>query len=549
MNLFSRTIKSFTRRERWTSLFLLGVFVLSGGLLLRSSFGGDGAVSNKILTEGIVGEIKHLNPVFTEFSEADSDISSLVFSGLVRYNPATQAFDEDIATHTLSEDHLVYTFTLKNDVFWHDGVEVSSDDILFTFQTVIQSEEFENPILKSNFDGVKIEQKDTRTITFTLNNPNAFFFTTLNVGLLPHHLLKDVPVSELDTDEFNKLPVGTGPYKVLNPYELNDDGSTSVSLTMNPEFYGELPEIENIRFNTYPTLEDLVAHRSNWRAAARIPQGLLEEIDLDELVVNRYELPQYTALFFNTDSPILTRNKTRLAIGKAINKEEILEVVGSAKQIDTLLLNTAQEEWIHVYNQLEAQGALFDAGWTLPEGETVRSNEEGEKLSLRLVRRDFAADNNIREESLAETAEVIKEQLAAVGVEVIIESYPNEVLQEVIKNRDYDIILYGQNLGYNADAFSFWHSSQATANGLNLSNYQNPKADFYMESLRDTFDPVERENLLGELSKIISTDVPAVFLFSTSNYYLVDAKITGVNLENILHPKDRFANIAEWKLN
>ncbi|MEK7146360.1 MAG: ABC transporter substrate-binding protein, partial [Patescibacteria group bacterium] len=261
-----------------------------------------------------------------------------------------------------------------------------------------------------------------------------------------------------------------------------------------------------------------------------------------------YAITENGDIVFTQTRPETAWSKGGMSLA-AINKEEILEVVGSAKQIDTLLLDTAQEEWIHIYNQEEAQGALFDAGWTLAEGETIRSNEEGEKLSLRLVRRDFAADNSVREESLAGTAEVIKQQLEDVGIEVVIESYPNEVLQEVIANRDYDMILYGQNLGYNSDTFSFWHSSQATSNGLNLSNYQNPKADFVMESLRDTFDPAERENLLGELSKIISTDVPAVFLFSTSNYYLVDLKITGVNVENILHPKDRFSNIADWKLN
>ncbi|MFA6024678.1 MAG: peptide ABC transporter substrate-binding protein [Candidatus Gracilibacteria bacterium] len=548
MNLFFRTLRSFTRKEKVLSLFMLTVFVLSTLSILFWTDAQFGS-TQKSYSEGLVGEITHLNPVFTEFSEADTDISSLIFSGLVRYNALTGTFDEDIATHTLSEDQLTYTFTLRNNVFWHDGEEVTADDIFFTYATVIQSPEFDNPILKSNFEGVKIEQVNTRTVSFTLSSPNSFFFTSLAVGLLPEHLLGEVPVAELDTHDFNQLPVGTGPYQVLSPYEINGDGSTSVSLEIFPQYYGNLPQIEKLRFVAYPSAQELVNNRSVWNGAARIRQSLLDEMNLNNLVTYQYELPQYTALFFNTDAPFLSKNKERLGISKAIDKEEILEAINYRVRIDTPLLELNQEEWLFAADTNEAQGALFDAGWKLEEGATVRSNEEGESFSLRLLRRDFGVENALQEEVGQLTADLIVEQLGAIGVEVTVESYPLEVLEEKIKTRDYDILLYGQSLGYNQDTFAYWHSSQVSETGLNLSNYINPEADFLIESIRGSFDEEKKQELLQDLAETIAADVPAVFLYTPSYYYLVDTKVTGVEFDKLLLPKDRFSTIHLWTLN
>ncbi|MFA5789315.1 MAG: peptide ABC transporter substrate-binding protein [Candidatus Gracilibacteria bacterium] len=548
MNLFSRTFHSFTQKEKVLSFFLLGIFLASFLAIIfwnDQNFGGG----KKTYSEGLVGEITHLNPVFTEFSEADADISSLIFSGLVKYNALTGQFEEDLATHTLSEDQLTYTFTLKNDVFWHDGEAVTADDIYFTYATVIQSSDFGNPILKSNLDGVRIEQVNSRTVSFTVPSPNSFFFSALTVGLLPEHILKDIPVAELDTADFNQLPVGTGPYQVLNPYEINDDGSTSVTLELFPQYTGNVPNIESIHFVAYPTITDLVENRAVWNGAARIRQSLLDEMDLKNLVTYQYELPQYTALFFNTDSVFLDEKLERLGMSKAIDKEEILAAIDYRVRIDTPLLELNQEEWLYSTDLNEAQGALFDSGWKLAEGATVRTAEDGTPLSLTLLRRDFSTDNIPQEEVSQITADLIAQQLKAVGVDVKIEAYNAEELEEKIRTRDYDMLLYGQSLGYNLDTFAFWHSSQVSETGLNLSNYQNPEADFLIESIRGTFDAEEKQTLLQELAGTITADVPAVFLYTPSYYYVVDTKVTGVKFTKLLLPKDRFSNIYLWNLN
>jgi peptide/nickel transport system substrate-binding protein len=548
MSLLLKALKSLSKREKMLVFLMLLVFGFSSLQLIQTSTDIT-ETTGKVYTEAILGEIVHLNPLFTEFSEADADISSLIFSGLAKYNAATGKFEEDLATHTLSEDKLTYTFTLKNNVTWHDGTPVSASDILFTFNEVIQSNEFNNPLLKSNFDGVKIEELNSRTVTFTLNSPNAFFFSGLTVGLVPKHILGEVAISELDTDPFNRLPIGTGPYRVTEAYSINPDGSTSVVLSRYEDFYGTKSQIELLRFVTYTSFEDLIANRSTWHGTARINNASLDSMDLTDLVTYEYDLPQYTALFLNTDSENLNKNKERLAISKAINKQEILSAIGYKIQIDTPLLELNQEEWIHTSDAEEASGALFDAGWTLEEEADFRTNAAGETYTLRLIRRDFSQENSSQELISALTAEVIRSQLEDVGVEIIIEAYSNLELQSKLIARDYDLLLYGQSLGYNLDTFSYWHSSQSTETGLNLSNYQNSKADLEIEAIRESFDPAEHEEQLTNLAEIIATDVPAIFLYTPSYYYLVDTELTGLNFEKLLRPKDRFSNIEAWIFN
>ncbi len=549
LTLSVKTIKSFSNKEKISSILVtILILIIIVPPVLKDERMADVAdettVTSTLYAEGLVGEITHLNPVFTEFNEVDQDISSLIFSGLSKYDPETGTVAEDIATHVLLEDEVTYKFTLKNNIYWHDGTEVTAEDVYFTYHDVIQSPDFQNPILRANFEGVEIEMVDSRTITFTLENTNSFFFTHTTVGLLPKHILGDVPVSELDTHEFNKHPVGTGPYMVSAPYEEVDEGEFVVELEVFEDYYGDVPSITNLRFHTFPDTDSLLDNEGQWHGTARIPRYLLAEAQEDRLEAYQYELPQYTALFINTDGEYTGRRDIRLAISKAIDKGYIIDQIGYAKTIDTPLLELNQDEWIHQADQEQAMGALYGEGWYLDEEDGYRY-KNGEKLTLTLLRRVFE-EGSKQEEITSMTADIIKSQLAEVGIDVVIEAYDNETLQSKIQNREYDLLLYGQNLGYNLDTYSYWHSSQATEYGLNLSNYRNPNADAYIEKIRSTFDATEKDELLQSLAETIEEDIPAVFLYTPSYYFLVDERVQGIVIDDLRFPSDRFATIDTW---
>lgn len=551
--LLKRTFKSYSSKEKWISAVFLVLFLASGWKVAASSWSGGGlfaaVTGGSKYNEGMVGEITRLNPVYADLNEVDRDITSLVFEGLAKYDPKQQKVVENIATHTLDESKTVYTFTLKEGLTWHDGEPVTAEDVYFTFHDVIQHPEFENPILRSGFSGVTIEKIDDKTVTMTLNEPNSFFFTQLTVGLLPAHLLRDVAITELDTHEFNQNPVGNGPYKVTAPYVRSEDNGTKVKLAYNKDYWKKTkPDITEVNFFTYPTYEEMKKARGQFHGIARVQKYRLDDLNENRLQEYQYFLPQYTALFFNTDQEELIKRNVRLGLQKAIDKRKIIEAIGYDRTIDTPLLELDQEDWITQPNPEEAAGALFDAGWKMDEASKKRVNEEGDTfLSFRLVRRSYP-NNKKQEEATRITADMIKEALEQIGVTITIESYENEPFQKKVAERNYDLLLFGQSLGYNLDTYSFWHSSQVNT-GLNLSNYANAKADFNIQAIRGAFDEdgqEKKEEHLKALGEIIKNDIPAVFLYTPTYYFLVDERIQNITSNYLLFPHDRFANILEW---
>ena len=141
---------------------------------------------------------------------------------------------------------------------------------------------------------------------------------------------------------------------------------------------------------------------------------------------------------------------------------------------------------------------------------------------------------------------VIKTQWQKIGVEVNVEVLENTEFQKRLVKRDYDLLLFGQNLGYNPDTYPYWHSSQAKEEGLNLSQFKNFIADTLLEKARSERDDKERKETLKELQSLMSDQAPAVFLYSPTYYSAFSNKIQNVVLDNLASPTDRLASINQW---
>ena len=124
-------------------------------------------------------------------NSVEADLTQLIFAGLMRFNAETGEYEDYLADHILSEDKRIYTFRLKEGLTWHDGIRITSDDVIFTFRDIIQHPNFNNEFLKASFDGVIIEKIDDRTVTFEIVQPYKFFLTNFTVGIVPKHLLQN----------------------------------------------------------------------------------------------------------------------------------------------------------------------------------------------------------------------------------------------------------------------------------------------------------------------------------------------------------------------
>lgn len=153
----------------------------------------------------------------------------------------------------------------------------------------------------------------------------------------------------------------------------------------------------------------------------------------------------------------------------------------------------------------------------------------------------------IEHPTLIEIANNIKDQWNNIGIRLNIERIPREEReQELIRPRNYEILLLGKVLGALPDFFPFWHSSQKEDLGYNLSLYENKEADKLLEEIRETTDENIKKEKMSLLQNIIIKDAPAVFLYSPDYIYTTKAK--GIDTVKIADPSKRFTNIENWFL-
>jgi peptide/nickel transport system substrate-binding protein len=547
---FLRILRSYSIEEKVFSLILglLVIFLLTQSVVGLFKTPGIFDDEGGRYTEGLINEKATLiNPVYADFAEANRELSSLVFSSLTKYDPVNKAFVGDLADVKIGENKKTYQFHIKEGVFWHDGQPFSADDVFFTFHDVIQSPDFQNPVLKANFEGVEIKLIDARTIEFILNKPNSFFITNFNVGILPKHILNDIPVGDLPLSNFNIKPIGTGPYKIVDQMEILENGKARVYLALYDQYYGKKPKIQNIKFHIYQDAKSLMNEKGTLNVISKAPKEYAQVLlsDTRFQAVN-YELPQYTAVFFNMESDAVKTTKVRVALQKAIDKSVLLEKINNKIAVDTPLMELNQSEWLYQPNVEEAKGALFDSGYKMSndENDPYRKNKDGSNLKLSLLARQL--DDPMAADELNIVINYLVESWKNVGVEIEIIVLPLKDFSEKVKNRDYNLLLAGESLGYNFDTYSYWHSSQANANGLNLSNFKSFAADSHIEKVRNTFNNDEKEDSLKLLAGIISKEIPAIFLYRPSYIMATDGKVKNINMENIAYSSDRFARIGEW---
>ncbi|MEK7085808.1 MAG: ABC transporter substrate-binding protein, partial [Patescibacteria group bacterium] len=547
---------TYTYTDKVISVAAFGVFLLMIVKMMLFPYGLFGFGENNIYTEGLVAKngIQNINPLFVDYNEADREISRLVFSGLMKYDPEKKAVVDDMANLTVSEDKKQYTFKMRDGLNWHDGQSVTVDDVYFTFHDLVMSPAFPNGIMKTNFTGVKIEKIDDKTIQFMLDKPNVFFISNFLTGILPQHILKDINPADILQNDFNKKPVGSGPYMITEPVEVFSDDRTQITLERNINYYSERPEIELMRFIVYPTMDDLLDQIDAVNGVVKVSgKSIFDFVENDRFKLLPYKLPQYTAVFMNMESKILKDNmNVRLALQKAIDKKALIGQDADKVQIDTPLMELNQDEWTYQPDTDQANGALKDAGYEYnaedKNNEGIRYDKDENALELTLIARLYD-EGTYQFEETKETVSFLVSEWRKIGFNIQIEFLPLELFNEKISKREYDLLLVGQNLGYNLDTYSYWHSTQAGPLGQNFANYKSFQVDSLIEGIRSTFDPEERELKLKQLAKKLKEDIPAIFLYAPVYYYASDGKVSGINTDGVVFPSDRFVNVALWKLN
>ena len=154
----------------------------------------------------------------------------------------------------------------------------------------------------------------------------------------------------------------------------------------------------------------------------------------------------------------------------------------------------------------------------------------------------------IDQQQLTRVANLLRDYWQKIGVQVEIRAVSITDIKPIIKNRNYDALLYGEALGAEPDPYPFWHSSQKLDPGLNLSSYENKEADKLLKEARETLDKSVKQQKLEKLQDIIINDAPALFLYNPDFVYWVSERIKGIDTFKVIDPAKRFSNITNWHI-
>ncbi len=545
-----RVIREFSLTEKVMFFFFVCVFVISGLSLLFQvnklflvrvpDYGGT-------LTEGVIGSPRFVNPLL-DSSDIDRDLVTLIYSGLLKVTASGDLIPDLAESYTVSSDGLSYRFTLKNNIYFHDGVRLTADDVIFTIEKV------QDPLLKSpketNWSGVKVEKIDERTIVFTLKQTYAPFIQNLTLGILPQHIWKEATIEEFPFSQYNIKPIGSGPYKV-NSISYTSGGLPSEYelMAFNKYSLGK-PYITNLIIKSYQNEKEVsdAYKKGNVESVYGISPKNLSDLKADSEQILLSPLPRIFGVFFNQNvAPVFVYKEVRQALDVATDKQAIIdsilggygEVINGPippKNAAEKMLTSSSTERIS-----KAKSILTAKGW--------KQNDSGifeKKDGKNTVKLTFSMSTGNAPE-LKETAYLLQKQWQELGALVEIKIFEiGDLNQNIIRTRKYDSLLFGEIVGRDLDLYPFWHSSERVNPGLNIALYTNLKADKILENIRKTTDKRELKTLFGNFNTEIKNDIPAVFTYSPYFIYIVPNKVQNIHLGTLNIPAERFNDIGNW---
>ena len=538
---------------RWHQLRLVRRFVFAWGGLLILALGGVGWQVHRLqqsalmlipqsggtFVEAEVGQAKILNPVLPD-TTASSDINALVFDGLTKWGPGRKLMPDLASSWEVSGDARTYTFHLRHGVKWHDGVPFTAADVLFTL-TAIQNPDSRSP-LAASWQGVTAESPDQYTVIYHLPTSYPPFINSTTQGIVPRHSLESIDPSLLRSAQFNQQPVGTGPFKVTS----FQGAAGQVILAANRNYFGGRPKLDRFEFKMYESAPDALDAYAKQQVTAvgRITAEISDRANREaDLSFYDDALPSETMVFFNMADAVTGDHAVRQALAQTVDRQKLIDAAEpglATAQVQPILpglpgyTNTYRTDRL---NTAAAKKTLEDAGWKL--GKDGLRSKDGKKLELHLV--------TTQDSTLRSLADQLAGQWAAIGVKLDVKTETlDEFEQSYVKPRNFQLLLFGVSIGADPDVYSYWHSSQVSDPGLNLSQYKSTDADRALEAGRLKSDAQLRAVKYSAFLKAWDADLPAIVLAEPVYRYGVDASAAGVVAGPLVQPADRFWNVADW---
>lgn len=541
---------------RWQLVLAVAGVAAIGVLLLvvtSRSFDVRPAAGGQ-LTEGLVGPPATFNPLFAN-TEAEADASALMFAGLTRVD-ATGLIRPDLATWQQSADGRSYTFTLRSDSLWHDGQPVVADDVLLTAGLAADDS---IPAAKSPLTApwrdAEVRKVDGRTVVVTLKEPYAPFLAATTLGLLPSHLLADVPPAEVPAHPFSvKDPVGAGGFRWGG---ADPAGGSGVRLQRFDPYWSTTgrpkPYLDSLNLRFYPTrtaAREALGQRQV-QTMGRVPPDSIDALGADTRIFNAVDAA-YTLVYLNPENVLFADPAVRQALSIGLDRHGLIQ--------DPALLNgqgvaavspIPPGSWAYdasvkptLFDPGQARRLLEQAGWIDSDGDGIR-DRDGKPLSFELA---VSTDP-----LMMGMADRLREDWAALGVDARVQALDQQSTVNLLRNRTHEAVLSHIGLpGADPDPFPLWHSSQIET-GQNFAGFNNPDADRLLSEARlPAADyPTEiarRRAAYAGFQALFAREEPAIMLYHPIYAYAAaDPTVGGIQLPQLLvRPASRYLTLPAW---
>lgn len=497
-----------------------------------NSYAENVFVDGGTYTEATLGEVKSMNPLFATTS-SEKVLSKLMFATISTIDYSGHAGAGLAESIKSDESGKIWTVKLRDDLKWSDGEPITNEDVLFTAELI------KNPavssIYDSNLSNVKISENEQGEIVFDLPVSYADFITALNFPVVPKHVLVDADPKTLIENSFSNAPVTSGAFS-YNATQVSEGEEKIYYLSANPNYYMGKLMLNSFAVHTFSTKEDIIqaVNAGSVSGTAELTETEASQVATGQFLVKKSSLNSGAFIFFNTSHDVVKSTEMRAAIRQGIDMEKIRAEASDNSALDYPLLKSQ----IELTNYPAIPERDFEAAKA-----KIAELSGGESVHLEVA--------TVNSGYLPGVTEAIKTELESLGFEVSVTVFEEnqEFINNIASKRNYDILVYEVELGADPDLLPYFHSSQASSSGLNLSNYRDALVDDLLLGARDATNNEVRVKKYEMFLERFVSGVPAIGLYQPNLTYYYNKNVRTFNDVQLVTALDRFVDISEWAVN
>ena len=508
--------------------------------------------------EAVVGRPSSVNPV-TARTQADRDLVALLFRGLVRPGADGRPVADLAAGWTVEANGARWTFRIRSDARWQDGVPVTSDDVVYTVR-VLQDPAYTGP-LAAGWQGVTATALDAATVRFDLAVPLGGFLQAAAQPILPAHLLASVGVADLADAPFSVRPVGNGPFALadltpdtarLEPVlEPLDPGSGPLS-TPGPGAAPGGPRLAGLELRFYAGPDEAVAaYRAGEVDAVSGLSPIAAAALAAEPATRRIAYPgtTLTAIYLNLrpGAGPFGDARARTALLAAVDRSSLVTdlLAGSGERADTPI---PPFSWAYdpkaapavAYDQKAAAAGLRAAGWTR-SGAGWLPPQAKKPVTIQLL----AVDAGVNPVTAAAAARVAA-AWTSLGIPTTVTSLAAGDLVGRLRGAEFVAAVADVNVGLDPDPYPLLASAQVQAGGSNVSGFQDPALDAALAAARAPGTDAARGAAYARLETLLGRLEPILPLFFRDSVFVVSDRLVGPRAVPVADASGRFWDVIAW---